>query len=513
MMERAYAVLRVSTEDQIKGYGFDIQWDQVSSFIKRQGLVLPEGLVERVQETSTTWDRDRFEAILHRAVSLRKDGLIEWVVFPRVDRFARNMEAAGFYLGQLRRAGLNVGFAEQNLAVTDETATITLLMFFVHEFKADDEARAFRASSIAGRRRRAEDGKLPTGSVNLYGYDYDSATGKRKINTYGAGVVRMMFKWLVEDRASGNEICRRLMKASISAPKGGTKWGRTTVGRILRNPVYCGRTYSHRMVAMGSRRKLRAKEEWIELPDATPPIISEEIFEAAQHQLRVNMELAPRNQKYQWPLRGLVWCKWCGRRYIGEPEHAYRYYRCRGRSRLLSPEPCRNYRKNADWLDEVVKGKVKEVLLEPELLLAELQRRRDSETEVKHFEVEIELNRKRLQTLDEAETRALRLHLYAGMLEGKLFKELQRIRSERSHIEDENARLEKRIEEARQVELDEAAIKRFCELAATNIENFTFDDWRLALEALQIKVWIDGDVITIEGLIPITDFELLTQRW
>ena len=63
------------------------------------------------------------------------------------------------------------------------------------------------------------------------------------------------------------------------------------------------------------------------------------------------------------------------------------------------------------------------------------------------------------------------------------------------------------------MELNEAAIKRFCVLAAMNIENFSFDDWCLALEALQIKVWVDGDVIMIEGLIPIADFELLTQRW
>lgn len=306
---------------------------------------------------------------------------------------------------------------------------------------------------------------------------------------------------------------RRLVKASVPAPKGGTKWGRTTVGRILRNPAYSGQTYSHRMVAVGSQRKPRPREEWIELPEATPPIISEEMYEAAQRQLQINMELAPRNQKHQWLLRGIVWCKWCGRRYIGEPEHAYRYYRCRGRSRLVAPEPCYNYRKNADWLEEIVREKVKEVLLNPELLVAELERRRQSKTEVKHLQEEIELNRKRLETLDEAETRALRLHLYAGMPEDKLFKELQRIRTERSRMEEENARLEKRIEGAKQAELDEVAIKRFCELAASNIENFTFDEWRLALEALQIKVWIDGDVITIEGLIPVADFELVTQQW
>jgi len=118
---------------------------------------------------------------------------------------------------------------------------------------------------------------------------------------------------------------------------------------------------------------------------------------------------------------------------------------------------------------------------------------------------------KSTETLDQAETRALRLHLYAGSPEDKLLREHQRIQRERTRVQEENVRLEKRIEEAGQVALDEAAIDRFCELAATNIENFTFEDWRLALEALQIKVWVDGDAITIEGLIPITDFELLTQ--
>ena len=88
--------------------------------------------------------------------------------------------------------------------------------------------------TMRGRKSRALAGKLPTGGLNLYGYVYDPATGKRRINEYEAGVVRLMFKWLVEDRVSCNEICRRLIANNIPAPKGGSRWGRTTVGRISR---------------------------------------------------------------------------------------------------------------------------------------------------------------------------------------------------------------------------------------------------------------------------------------
>jgi hypothetical protein len=52
---------------------------------------------------------------------------------------------------------------------------------------------------------------------------------------------------------------------------------------------------------------------------------------------------------------------------------------------------------------------------------------------------------------------------------------------------------------AKQLELNEVGIKYFCEVARQNIENFSFDEKRLALEALQTRVCIDGRSITIEG--------------
>lgn len=90
---------------------------------------------------------------------------------------------------------------------------------------------------------------------------------------------------------------------------------------------------------------------------------------------------------------------------------------------------------------------------------------------------------------------------------------MRRLRAEQDRVKEEIAKLERRIEEAKQLELNEAGIRHFCELARQNIEDFTFDEKRLALERLQIKVWIDGAFASIEGLIPpVLDSDKLAQQ-
>ena len=53
-------------------------------------------------------------------------------------------------------------------------------------------------------------------------------------------------------------------------------------------------------------------------------------------------------------------------------------------------------------------------------------------------------------------------------------------------------------------------IGRFCELVRQNLGDFTFDDKRLALEALRIKVWVDGNEINIEGAIPVAGDDIVS---
>lgn len=178
----------------------------------------------------------------------------------------------------------------------------------------------------------------------------------------------------------------------------------------------------------------------------------------------------------------------------------------------MSPEPCRNYRVNADWLETIVWNRVKETLQNPDLLLHELKRRREAKTEVKYIEEELQRNQSRLGNLDEAETRAIRLRLYAGRSEEKTLAELQRIYDQRARIEQAIDELEMQMETAKQAEINENGIKRFCEMAAQNIDDFGFVQKRLAMQALQVKIWIDRLTVIIEGLIPIGNFDKVIQQ-
>ncbi len=58
------------------------------------------------------------------------------------------------------------------------------------------------------------------------------------------------------------------------------------------------------------------------------------------------------------------------------------------------------------------------------------------------------------------------------------------------------------------------SIERFCAVVRQNLGELTFEDKRLALEALSIKVWVDGDNLEIEGAIPIVedDIQSITSR-
>jgi len=59
------------------------------------------------------------------------------------------------------------------------------------------------------------------------------------------------------------------------------------------------------------------------------------------------------------------------------------------------------------------------------------------------------------------------------------------------------------------------SIKRFCELAKSNLADFTFENKRLALQALGVKVWIDGENVAIEGAIPVGKSSIMDMlpRW
>jgi hypothetical protein len=44
-----------------------------------------------------------------------------------------------------------------------------------------------------------------------------------------------------------------------------------------------------------------------------------------------------------------------------------------------------------------------------------------------------------------------------------------------------------------------------------NLQNMTYEDKRLALEALQIKTVVEGDKIVVNGIIPMASLEIVSS--
>jgi site-specific DNA recombinase len=181
-------------------------------------------------------------------------------------------------------------------------------------------------------------------------------------------------------------------------------------------------------------------------------------------------------------------------------------YSCANKSKMVAPVPCKNQSFRAEYLDRLVWEQVEKVLTQPEMVIAELQRRRqvaeNTEGDRSLSEYLKSLD-KQIQSLQSRESRLVRLYTFGEFDEDTLRKEKQVIDAEHRRLEDEKLQLERRIEVQRQCTASIEDMERFCNMVRTNIKQFSFDEKRLALEALQIKIWIDGDKVTIEGAVPV----------
>jgi len=131
----------------------------------------------------------------------------------------------------------------------------------------------------------------------------------------------------------------------------------------------------------GKERKATPKESWHILPNVTPAIISKELFEQAQTALAKSKELHPGRAQHEYPLTGFAVCGYCGSPLVGAClSKRYRYYKCRGTYPTASREKICNAKYiKADWLENAVWEKVKSVLSNPEVLLAEVGKRAEAE--------------------------------------------------------------------------------------------------------------------------------------
>ena len=512
-MKRAAIYARVSTSQQMEdGSSLDSQVATLAQLASEKGYEVTREFIFEEDWSGEDLERPQLDQL--RTVA--NNGLISAIFVYSNDRLSRDPLHFLLLVDEWEKQGIQIFFAQEPLDTSEEGKLIA----YVRGYASKLEAIRIRDRVRRGLRARAEKG-LIVGGHHLYGYRYipgkGPGQGVRVVNERETEVVRKIFRWVVEERMSGRAIAFRLQEEGIPAPGGGKTWHVATIIRILHREEYLGRTYAFRTRAAEpsyrrkdprnlrrkrTARRLRPSEEWVPLPEATPPIISEELFIAAQHQLRQNAINSPRNRKHQYLLSGRIRCG-CGysMRGLTAPPR-YVYYRCRRSDKEYGSDRCTAKSVRAREVESLVWAEVRKALSSPEAVWGALQRRQEA-LSPERLESQLQEAKRDLERLKKQEQNLIYLYRVGEYdeklleVETKRLKEAQRQAISRyEELRDQQLRISRLAEQMESIET-------YCEWATQNLENLDFDQKRLVLEALDIQVVVDGKDVMIRGFLPV----------
>ncbi|MCY3505333.1 MAG: recombinase family protein [Chloroflexi bacterium] len=429
---KAIIYSRVSTDAQERdGTSLDTQERACAEFAAERGWQV----VRRIRDAGSGASLDR-EGLGELRAALRQ-GEATAVVAYAVDRLSRSQNHIGILFDEFEGAGATLEFVTERF----EDTAVGRFILAARAFIAEVEREKIAERTTRGKEERARGGRIPQATGRgMYGYHYDPGTGRRVINDEQAPVVRRVF----ENFAAGGSIIgitNALNEEAIPAYTGG-KWSAWTVKNMLRNPGYAGRTIYRRTKtrhrrdpSTGRRRRVvevRDPSEWIEIPDATPAIVPQQLFDAVQTRLLDPERRSAAKRKYDYPLGGVVRCSHCHSAMVGQTSLGkYRYYRCRRAYAGPRHDRCPAKYVKASALEDAVVREVTGVLSAPEMVLAEL----DHASAADRPDGDVVAARTLLTSLDKQRERLLRLYQLGEVDDAYLQKELSVIRTRRSPAE------------------------------------------------------------------------------
>ena len=301
MEPRAVLYCRLSKEDIDKLHKGDDsesiknQRMLLQDFAKKKGFVVIETYID---EDYSGLDRKRpsFNEMLKAAGEKKFDVIL----CKSQSRFTRDMEISERYLHNLfplwgiRFIGV-VDDVDTDIKGNKKSRQINAL---INEWYVEELSENIRAVF----RHKMEQGQF-LGAFAPYGYQKERGNRhKLEVDQEAAAVVQNIYTLFLEGYEIA-EICRNLQKKGVLTPtaykkslglsyengnankEGQIRWSKTTVKRILTNPVYIGTLVQGREKKVSYKSKkvvVVPKEEWVVVENNHMPIICKQQFLAVQ---------------------------------------------------------------------------------------------------------------------------------------------------------------------------------------------------------------------------------------
>ena len=387
---------RVSSARQKKDETIGSQTAALREYAAAAGLTVPEQWVfEDDGHSGATLARPALERLRDLVAGVG----VEVVICYSPDRLARKFAYQALLIEEFTRAGTRVEFVKGPRGDSPEDQ---LMVQFQGMFAEYEKAQ------IMERYRRGKAHRAKTGSVNVlsgapYGYRYlrksPHTPASYEVVAHEAVLVREVYRRYTDEGDSIADLARWLTDRGAPTRTGKTRWDRSVVWAMLRNPAYTGQAvYGKtkvvsgpaalnrvaRQAGRGTGRAVktvdRPADEWVHIP--VPAIISPETFERAAQRLAHNKRFASRNSKIPSLLQGVAACSGCGYAYYRghtttSADRKIFYYRCIGSDnyRFEHGRICDNKPVRADYLDQLVWDHITALLSDPSLIRAEIDRR------------------------------------------------------------------------------------------------------------------------------------------
>lgn len=291
-MKKGYAYLRCSTIGQVEeGFTLENQKRAIQEYCKMHNIQLLH-IYEDGGRSGRTVNRPEFQQMLKEI----KEKGIDCVLIYKIDRFARNVTDFSRIWNEFKENNISlISVLEGDLS----NGSSLVPNIFASVAQWESEVNGQRTKDALMEKFRS--GWQPTAPP--IGFRSVGGDGERKyceIDPYTGPIVKQMFELYSTGQYSMMTLQDWLKDKNIIS-KNGTSISFSRINNILRDPFYYGLIRWNGQEKMGKHT----------------PLINKQLFDTCQYILGKHRHFLVRERKYDFLLRGFVYCT-CGMRLVGD---------------------------------------------------------------------------------------------------------------------------------------------------------------------------------------------------
>ena len=311
-------------EESIEG-----QIRECTDYAVKNGITIISSYIDRALSARTA-DRPEFQRLIADSEKRLFDAVLVW----KLDRFSRDRYDSALYKHLLRKNGVKVISAKENISEGPEGIILeAMLEGYAEYYSAELSQKIRRGQQENALKCKSNGGIIP------FGYRVDPKEHTFVIDPEEAPIVKEIFSRYAAGEPMA-DIVASLNERSIKSHDG-KEFRISVTGFMLKNRKYIGE-YKYADVVV---------------PGGMPAIISEELFERVQRRMVTNQIVSSKSKAVEeYLLTTKIFCGNCGKMMAGESGYGgknkiYLYYKCGGAKRREGCTNRKGLRKN--WIEKV----------------------------------------------------------------------------------------------------------------------------------------------------------------